>query len=159
MRLVLVTRRDPLLPISALRAKGHVNEVRVQDLRFSAEDTLLFLQRALERPVDERTADRLSVGLDYTALGQWASAGLTDEKNAAGGIFRFLGNWTLLGRDSGNTGTFVYKVEHRHTLGTEIAPQSLGFEVGYLGLTGPVFSDTEWSLTNVYWKQLFREGR
>ncbi|MCP4398129.1 MAG: carbohydrate porin [bacterium] len=101
----------------------------------------------------------LSFGLDYTALGQWAGASLTDERNAAGGIFRFFGNWTLLGHDSGNTGSLVYKVEHRHTLGTDIAPKSLGFEVGYLGLTGPVFSDTEWSLTNVYWKQLFREGR
>ena len=82
----------------------------------------------------------LSFGLDYTALGQKASDSL-DKDNAAGGIFRFFGNWTIIGRETGNTGAIVFKVENRHRLGTDIAPQNLGFDAGYLGITGTAFSD------------------
>ena len=57
-----------------------------------------------------------SFGLDYTALGQAVSDSL-GEDNAAGGIFRFFGNWTVIGRESGNTGSIVYKLENRHRLG------------------------------------------
>ncbi|MFL7869424.1 MAG: carbohydrate porin [Anaerolineales bacterium] len=100
----------------------------------------------------------LSFGLDYSALGQIASDSLGKD-NAAGGIFRFFGNWTVIGRESGNTGSIVFKVENRHRLGTDIAPQNLGFEVGYLGITGTAFSDYGWGLTNLYWKQRFNQGR
>lgn len=100
----------------------------------------------------------LSFGFDYSALGQKASDSLGKD-NAAGGIFRFFGNWTVIGRDSGNTGSIVFKVENRHRLGTDIAPQNLGFEVGYLGITGTAFSDYGWGLTNLYWKQRFNHGR
>ena len=99
-----------------------------------------------------------SFGLDYSALGQIATAS-PGEDNAAGGIFRFFGNWTVFGRDSGNTGSIVYKIENRHRLGTDIAPQNLGFELGYLGITGTAFSDYGWGLTNLYWKQRLNQGR
>ena len=99
-----------------------------------------------------------SFGTDYTALGQIVSDSLGDD-NAAGGIFRFFGNWTVIGRESGNTGSIVYKVENRHRLGTDVAPQNLGFEAGYLGITGTAFSDYGWGLTNLYWKQRFDQGR
>jgi len=101
----------------------------------------------------------LSFGLDYTALGQVVTSS-PGEDSAAGGIFRFFGNWTVLGRDSGNTGSIVYKVENRHTLGTDIPPQDLGFEAGYHGITGTAFSDfSDFGLTNLYWKQRFSQGR
>ncbi len=100
----------------------------------------------------------LKLGFDYNALFQGASENLGGEDNAAGGVFRFFGNWTLLGRDSGNTGSVVFKLENRHTLGTDIPPQDLGFEVGYFGLTAGPFSDFGWGMTNLYWQQKFREG-
>jgi porin len=100
----------------------------------------------------------LSFGLDYSALFQWASKSLGKDQ-AAGGIFRLFGNWTLLGRESGNTGSLVFKVENRHRLGTDIPPQSLGFEAGYQGITGTAFSDFDWGLTNLYWQQRLYKGR
>ena len=100
-----------------------------------------------------------SFGLDYTALGQ-AVSDSPGEDSAAGGIFRFFGSWTVIGRDSGNTGSVVYKIENRHTLGTDIPPQDLGFETGYLGITGTAFSDYDgWGLTNLFWKQKLFQGR
>lgn len=91
-------------------------------------------------------------GFDYNALFQAATAS-PGEDFAAGGVVRFFGRWTLLGRESKHTGTFVYKVENRHRLGTDIPPQDLGSELGYAGLTVVPFSDPGWILTNCYWEQ------
>ena len=99
----------------------------------------------------------LAFGLDYNALIQTATES-PGEDTAAGGVLRIFGRWTLIGRDSGNTGTFVYKVENRHRLGTDLPPQSLGSEIGYAGLTAVPFSDIRWALTNLYWdQQLFNK--
>ena len=99
-----------------------------------------------------------SFGFDYNALLQAATESL-GEDTAAGGVFRAYGRWALIGRDSENTGTLVYKVENRHRLGTDIAPQALGGEVGYAGLTAVTFSDIGWVLTNLYWSQRLLDNR
>ena len=52
MHLVLIGRRDPPLPLTALRAKGKMIEIRTRDLRFSVEETLVFLQQMTGAPVD-----------------------------------------------------------------------------------------------------------
>ena len=82
----------------------------------------------------------LNLGIDYTALFQ-RSSNDTGENIAAGGIFSIFGKWTLLGRKSNNTGSLIFLIENRHRLGTDIAPQLLGPEAGYLGSTGSLFID------------------
>ncbi|MCK5557791.1 MAG: carbohydrate porin, partial [Candidatus Hydrogenedentes bacterium] len=103
----------------------------------------------------------LQFGLDYSALYQVVTES-PGEDQAASGIFRFYGSWTLLDRDSGNTGALVYKVEHRHRLGTDITPQELGFEAGSILPTGTMFnqfSNHSWGVTNLYWQQRLFKGR
>jgi porin len=100
----------------------------------------------------------LAFSFDYTAMYQGASESL-GEDNAAGGIFRFYGSWTLLSRDSGNTGSVIYKTENRHRLSTDIPPKDLGFEIGYAGFTAPIYANYDWGLTNLYWQQKFNNGR
>ena len=56
MHLALLTRRDPPLPISTLRARGQVAEVRAQDLRFTPAETAAYLQQLLGDRIDESTA-------------------------------------------------------------------------------------------------------
>jgi len=97
-------------------------------------------------------------GVDYFALYQRASSS-PGEDEAGGGAFRVFGQWDLVKRGSANTGSLVYKVENRHRLATPIAPQDLGFEVGYVGLTAITFSDIGWALTNLYWEQQLAGGR
>jgi porin len=99
----------------------------------------------------------LSLGLDYQMLFQTVSESLGEEE-AGGGIFRAYGSWTLAGRESGNTGGLVLKIENRHRF-TDIPPQVLGFEAGALSVTGTQFSDFDWGLTNLYWQQKFLGGR
>lgn len=59
MHLVLVCRRDPVLPISMMRAKGLVTEIRTQDLRFSLAETETFLNQFQEVQVDPATVAAL----------------------------------------------------------------------------------------------------
>jgi len=45
IHLVIITRADPLLPLSRLRVRGEINEIRAQDLMFSPEETAVFLNQ------------------------------------------------------------------------------------------------------------------
>ena len=48
MHLVLITRKDPPLAQSALLARNQMTEVRLHDLRFSADEIAAFMKNALE---------------------------------------------------------------------------------------------------------------
>ena len=54
-------------------------------------------------------------GFDYNALYQVATESL-GEDDAAGGAFRAFGHWTLVGRDTEDRGSLIYKIENRHDL-------------------------------------------
>ena len=56
MHLVLIGRRDVSLPLASFRAKGLVTEIRLNDLRFTPQETASYLKTALGDLVDEATA-------------------------------------------------------------------------------------------------------
>lgn len=93
----------------------------------------------------------LALGLDYTAAILGATESLTND-TASGGIARFFGFWDLTGRDSPNTGTFVWKLEHRHRY-DDIAPAGLASSVGYVGEFESPFTNEGFRFTNLYWRQ------
>ncbi len=47
LHLVLITRHDPPLPLSRLRGRGQVTEVRQHDLRFSPQEAVRFLNESM----------------------------------------------------------------------------------------------------------------
>jgi porin len=101
----------------------------------------------------------LSFSVDYSLA--WLGASDSPdgaEDQASSGMVRFLGSWDLVGRESGNTGAFVWKVEHRHKYDT-LPPKDFGFNLGYAGLLLPPFSDQGLRWTNLYWRQRWSEGR
>ena len=59
MRLVLIGRRDPPLPLTSLRARDQMVEIRTQDLRFSLEETKAFLVQMTGGAVDNSVAAML----------------------------------------------------------------------------------------------------
>lgn len=73
--LVLTTRFDPPFPLSRLRARGKLLELRADDLRFTADEAAEFLQRALGialtaaqvNALEERTEGWIA-GLQLAAL-------------------------------------------------------------------------------------------
>jgi LuxR family maltose regulon positive regulatory protein len=56
MQLVVITRRDPPLPLSTLRGRGQVNEISVRGLRFTAAETATFLKNVSALPIDGAAA-------------------------------------------------------------------------------------------------------
>ena len=69
LHLVLIGRRDPSLPISALRAQSRVTEIRAQDLRFNEGETAAYLTQVLGTQVDASTADALAEKTEGWATG------------------------------------------------------------------------------------------
>src|SRR5260221_477995 len=75
VHLVLITRSDPVLPLSRLRMRGHLLEVRDQDLRFSQAEASRFLVQGMGLPLAEEEVAILSqrtegwvAGLQLAAL-------------------------------------------------------------------------------------------
>ena len=98
-----------------------------------------------------------SFSVDFSVVGLGASES-PGEDSSAGGMIRFLGSWDLVGRGTKNTGAFIWKIEHRHAY-TDVAPGGFGFELGYIGLIEPPFSDQGLRLTNLYWRQRLAGGK
>lgn len=98
-----------------------------------------------------------SIGGDYSTAYLNASESLGEE-DAFSGMYRLFGSWELTGDGQGNSGALVFKAEHRHAFGSNLAPGSLGFETGYVGLHLPPFSDQGGRLTNLYWRQRMKGG-
>jgi LuxR family maltose regulon positive regulatory protein len=64
LHLALATQHDPPLPLSRLRARGGISEIRLRDLRFTESETATLLGQVLGAPVDTAT---LSFLRDKTA--------------------------------------------------------------------------------------------
>jgi LuxR family maltose regulon positive regulatory protein len=75
LHLVLSSRTDPELPLSRLRVRGQMHEIRDQDLRFSGEETASFLTQRMGLPLSEEDVATLQdrtegwiAGLQLAAL-------------------------------------------------------------------------------------------
>ena len=100
----------------------------------------------------------LSFTLDYTVGFVGATNTLYDDDSFSGGAARLYGSWELVGRESGNTGTFIFKAEHRHRY-SDIPPNGTASQIGLAGVTYPTLSNIEDRLTNLYWKQNLNQNR
>jgi len=127
---------------------GSVSSMLQKDSQIDA--SALLEMSLLERFKNQAKSEYgLNVGLDYNLLMQQASQS-PGEDTAIGGVFRFYGDLNLNRDSKGDLSSVVYKIENRHAIGGKIAPQSLGGEIGYAGLTAVTFSDKDWMLTNLY---------
>ena len=99
----------------------------------------------------------LSFSVDYTSVFLGANESL-DKKNASSGMVRLFGSWDLVNRGEKNSGAFIFKVEHRHKY-SDIAPKGFGFNLGYVGMIEPPFSDDKLRWTNLYWRQRLLDGK
>lgn len=134
------------------------DEIKEPAFRFPGFDAFFSPWFAWKKKLNEKYG--LQLGFDYNALYQGASDTLPgNDDQAASGALRFFGRWTLLGRDKKNHGSLVFKVENRHRLGTGISPSQLGFDIGYNGITGTLFSDVNTVLVDLNWQQAFNDGR
>ena len=64
LHLVLITRSNPPLPLSQLRARGRVGEIRTHDLRFRPDESAEFLSKVLRSPLSASTMAMLEERLE-----------------------------------------------------------------------------------------------
>ena len=69
MHLILLTRRDPPLPIGKLRGRDQINEFGIFQLKFTVQETILFLKQNLGLSIDEATANEIHGRLEGGAAG------------------------------------------------------------------------------------------
>ncbi len=107
--------------------------------------------------------DGFTFGADYFALGLTSNDGANgDSVDASSGVARLYGSWNLLGKDTQNSGSLVWKIEHRHSY-SDTSPKEFGFigtdQIGYVGMIGPAFSDQGFRVTDLNWKQKINDGK
>jgi ATP/maltotriose-dependent transcriptional regulator MalT len=97
MNLILSTRANPPWPIARLRGRGEITELRVEDLRFSIEETTEFLNSIMGLALapedvialDERTEGWV-VGLQMSALSMQGRRDKSEFISAFAGSHRFI---------------------------------------------------------------------
>ena len=97
LRLLLASRIDPPLPLSRLRARAQLIEIRDADLRLSAEEAASFLTQTMELRLPEAAALQLwqrtegwITGLQLAALSLRSSADPTSFVQAFSGSHRYI---------------------------------------------------------------------
>jgi porin len=140
------------LPLQVMAGSGGFGGPESVENRLAEDDHQLPFKERLKK-------NGLNMAVDYSAISLTANNALPGaDDHAASGMLRFYGSWDLLGRDSENVGSLVWKIEHRHSY-TDTEPKLSTFNSGISGLQVPPFSDQKDRLTNLYWKQQFNEGR
>ena len=110
----------------------------------------------------------LAYGINYSTLYMKANNAV-GEDNAWGGMLQLPASWTVMNNKKANsTGTIVFKLENRHKISTDLAPQDLGLGtfgpdgvagLGAVSIVGTQFSDKDWILTNLFWQHKMKGGK
>ncbi|MDP2493691.1 carbohydrate porin [Shimia thalassica] len=131
--------------------------------RFDNSSRWSSLDRSMDGIEDRKAAFAaragLSLSFDYTALYQHSSESSTGLDDAASGQLRMLGSWEILNRGGNNPGKFVFALEHRHKLGTDISPAEMAGNIPYNGATAVTFGAPGSILSVAYWQQTLGNGR
>jgi LuxR family maltose regulon positive regulatory protein len=98
LHLMLISRTDPPLPLSRLRVRGGLAEVRAEDLRFSPGEALDFFSGRLGPLLSEHDVLRLLARTEGWAAGlQLAALRLRDRADPSAFIERFTGaDWHIV---------------------------------------------------------------
>jgi LuxR family maltose regulon positive regulatory protein len=82
LHLVLLTREDPPLPLALLRARNLLTEIRAQDLRFTGQETVHFLDEMMELSLSETDIAELEEKTEGWIVGlQLAGLSVRDRAN------------------------------------------------------------------------------
>lgn len=69
LHLIVISRSDPPLSLARWHARGGIQKIKALDLRFSPEETAVFLEQELTRPLSEQMVQRLTAHLEGWPVG------------------------------------------------------------------------------------------
>jgi len=117
MHLIIVTREDPLLQLSRLRARGQLVEVRATDLRFTPAEAAEFLNQAMGLALSEKDIAALEtrtegwiVGLQLAAISMQGHADVSTFVKSFTGSHRLVLDYLIeevLGQQPENIQNFL----------------------------------------------------
>ena len=97
MHVVIGSRSDPPLPLARLRARGQLLELRAADLRFTANETALFLNEVMRLDLSPGLVDALEARTEGWVAGlQLAALSLSGRADQEGFIAAFTGSHRYL---------------------------------------------------------------
>jgi LuxR family maltose regulon positive regulatory protein len=93
LRLMIATRADPPLPLSKLRVRGELNELRADDLSFRPEEAATFLNQTMGLNLSAENIAELEGRTEGWIAGlQLAALAMRDHADVAGFIASFTGS-------------------------------------------------------------------
>ncbi|MCC6146687.1 MAG: hypothetical protein IT308_03890 [Anaerolineaceae bacterium] len=97
VHIVIATRSDPPLPLSRLRARGQLSEIRVEDLRFTSVDITMFLNQVFGLDLSQEQVTKLEnrtegwvAGLQLAAVSMQGRRDIPKFIDAFSGSHRFI---------------------------------------------------------------------
>lgn len=140
MHLIIATRADPPLPLTRLRARGQLLELRATDLRFSLEETSTFLHTimGLDLPAQvlealEQRTEGWIAGLQLAALSLHGRTDISTFLTAFTGSHRFVLDYLtdeVLARQPVEVQTFLLHTSILERLGGSLCDSVTGQEGG-----------------------------
>lgn len=93
LHLVIVSREDPQLPLSRLRARDQLTELRIADLRFSPSETSGFLNQMMDLNLSAEDVTALEIRTEGWIAGlQLAAISMQGHEDVSGFIKSFTGS-------------------------------------------------------------------
>lgn len=93
VHLVIATRQDPPLPLSRLRARNQLTELRARDLRFSTDESVIFFEQVMNLVLSPDSAQILDQRTEGWAVGlQLAGLAMQRQSDPEGFIQTFRGS-------------------------------------------------------------------
>jgi LuxR family maltose regulon positive regulatory protein len=93
LHLILLTRADPALPLTRLRARGELTELRAADLRFRADEAVAFLTDVMALPLTGAEVAALETRTEGWIAGlQLAALAMQSHTDRAGFVAAFSGS-------------------------------------------------------------------
>ena len=147
------------IPTGPTTVTGTLEEI---DASKESEFDFPAIDRALQPWLDwkARIAERygFNLGFDYNFNSQWSN-NTSGETDAVGGIFRAFFSWDLLNHSNpARKGTLDFRIENRHKFGSDLPPEALAANFGWVGTSAPDWSDQQWGITVLKWRQRLDVG-
>jgi LuxR family maltose regulon positive regulatory protein len=93
LHLIMLTRADPPLPLTRLRSRGELTELRAADLRFRADEAATFLTVMMRLPLSSDEVTALEARTEGWVVGlQLAALAIQDRADHAGFVAAFSGS-------------------------------------------------------------------
>lgn len=93
MHIVLLTRADPALPLSRLRARDHLTEIRAEHLRFNMDESTQFLNQLMQLHLTSEQVTALEIRTEGWIAGlQMAALSMQGREDVSGFVSAFTGS-------------------------------------------------------------------